>query len=44
MMAFISTVTSSVDKGTSTAAGNWAVVLIGLAVLLFVLVQASRRR
>ena len=44
MMAFISTVTSPVDKGTSTAAGNWAVVLIDLAVLLFVLVQASRRR
>ena len=44
MMAFISTVASSVDKNTSTVASNWAVVLIGLAVLLFVLVQASRRR
>ena len=44
MMAFISTVTSSVDRGTSTVAGSWAVVLIGLAVLLFVLMQGKRRR
>ena len=44
MMAFISTITRFVDKGASTVAGNWAIVLIGLAVLLFVLAQVKRRR